>query len=79
MLAAWGASLPGWASSRWRCWPSLPPLPWPTTAHGASGCAEFFGGIRSSNRHALMWQFSGGGGVRNGFGDFDQIDARVVR
>jgi hypothetical protein len=46
---------------------------------GISGCAEFFGGIRRSNPHALMWQFSGGGGVRNGFGDFDQIDARVVR
>jgi hypothetical protein len=22
-----------------------------------------------------MWQWSGGGGTNNGFGDFDQIDA----
>jgi len=22
-----------------------------------------------------MWQWSGGGGIRNGVGDFDQIDA----
>jgi len=38
------------------------------------GCARFFGGITSASRHALMWQWSGGGGVRNGYGDFDQID-----
>jgi hypothetical protein len=42
---------------------------------GVSGCAQFFGGQSSSNPHALMWQFSGGGGVRNGYGDFDQIDS----
>lgn len=42
---------------------------------GGGGCAEFFGGITSQNAHAVMWQFSGGGGVRNGYGDFDQIDA----
>lgn len=41
---------------------------------GISGCAEFFGGVNSSSRYALMWQFSGGGGVLNGIGDFDQID-----
>jgi hypothetical protein len=38
-------------------------------------CARFFGGVTSASRHALMWQWSGGGGVRNGYGDFDQIDA----
>jgi hypothetical protein len=38
------------------------------------GCAQFFGGVTSASPHAVMWQFSGGGGVRNGFGDFDQID-----
>jgi hypothetical protein len=27
----------------------------------------------------VMWQWSGGGGTRNGFGDFDQIDAKTVR
>jgi hypothetical protein len=40
----------------------------------SGGCAEFFGGVTRSSRNALMWQWSGGGGVRNGVGDFDQID-----
>ncbi len=39
------------------------------------GCAEFFGGVTTSSRYALMWQWSGGGGIRNAIGDFDQIDA----
>ena len=39
------------------------------------GCAQFFGGVTSSSRYALMRQWSGGGGVRNAIGDFDQIDA----
>ena len=43
--------------------------------HGAGATAQFFGGQTSSSAHALMWQWSGGGGVRNGFGDFDQIDS----
>jgi hypothetical protein len=43
---------------------------------GVSGCAEFFGGITRRSKYAVMWQFSGGGGVRNGYGDFDQIDGR---
>ncbi len=38
-------------------------------------CAQFFGGVTSASRYALMWQWSGGGGVRNAIGDFDQIDA----
>jgi hypothetical protein len=46
---------------------------------GTSACAEFFGGITSSSPEALMWQWSGGGGVSNGIGNFDQIDARAVR
>lgn len=37
------------------------------------GCAQFFGGQTSASSHAVMWQWSGGGGVRNGYGDFDQI------
>jgi hypothetical protein len=41
----------------------------------ASTCAQFFGGQTSSSKYALMWQWSGGGGTRNGYGDFDQIDA----
>jgi hypothetical protein len=42
---------------------------------GSGGCAQFFGGVTSSSRYALMWQWSGGGGVRNAIGDFDQINA----
>ncbi len=44
-------------------------------SRGRRDCAQFFGGQTSSSAHALMWQWSGGGGVRNGFGDFDQIDS----
>jgi hypothetical protein len=40
----------------------------------ASTCAQFFGGQTSASKYALMWQWSGGGGVSNGYGDFDQID-----
>jgi hypothetical protein len=42
--------------------------------HGTSTCAQFFGGQTSSSKYALMWQWSGGGGIRNAYGDFDQID-----
>ena len=45
----------------------------------AGGCAQFFGGVSSSSSNALMWQWSGGGGVRNALGDFDQIDATRQR
>jgi hypothetical protein len=41
----------------------------------SGGCAQFFGGQTSSSKYAVMWQWSGGGGIRNGVGDFDQIDA----
>ncbi len=41
---------------------------------GTSTCAHFFGGITSASKYALMWQWSGGGGTYNGYGDFDQID-----
>jgi hypothetical protein len=41
----------------------------------SGGCADFFGGVTSSSPDAVMWQWSGGGGVRNTIGDFDQIDA----
>lgn len=42
---------------------------------GTRTCAQFFGGLTSASKYAVMWQWSGGGGVRNGVGDFDQIDA----
>ena len=45
----------------------------------SGGCAQFFGGVSSSSSNALMWQWSGGGGVRNSIGDFDQIDASRQR
>ncbi|MFL6136312.1 MAG: hypothetical protein ACJ74O_00725 [Frankiaceae bacterium] len=52
---------------------SDPPYGW--CLRGTSTCARFFGGVTTSSSHALMWQWSGGGGSRNGYGDFDQIDA----
>jgi hypothetical protein len=48
------------------------PTAWCLT--GTSTCAQFFGGITSRSKYALAWQWSGGGGSFNGFGDFDQID-----
>ena len=41
---------------------------------GTGTCAHFFGGQNSNSKYALMWQWSGGGGSYNGYGDFDQID-----
>ncbi len=41
---------------------------------GTKTCADFFGGIGSGSKYALMWQWSGGGGTYNGYGDLDQID-----
>ena len=40
----------------------------------AKGRGEGNGRQHSGDRTALMWQWSGGGGTRNGYGDFDQID-----
>ncbi len=50
-----------------------PPSGW--CLRGTSTCAAFFGGDTSASAKALMWQWSGGGGTSNGYGDFDQIDA----
>lgn len=41
---------------------------------GGKTCAQFFGGQTSGSKYALAWQWSGGGGYTNGYGDFDQID-----
>ncbi|MFI5062727.1 MAG: hypothetical protein ACHP9Z_01935 [Streptosporangiales bacterium] len=49
-----------------------PPLGW--CLRGTSTCAQFFGGVTSGSKYAVMWQWSGGGGSNNGYGDFDQID-----
>jgi hypothetical protein len=38
---------------------------------GTSTCARFFGGVSRSSKHAVMWQWSGGGGVTSGIGDCD--------
>jgi hypothetical protein len=48
------------------------PTAWCLT--GTATCAQFFGGITSRSKYALAWQWSGGGGSFNGYGDFDQID-----
>ena len=56
---------------------SLHPSGW--CLGGGAGCAAFFGGTTRSNKFAVMWQWSGGGGVRNGYGDFDQIDVARMR
>lgn len=53
--------------------PASAPWGW-CLSRGHGACATFFGGQTSGNSHALMWQWSGGGGVSNGYGDFDQID-----
>ena len=43
--------------------------------HDSSTCAQFFGGQSSSSKYAVMWQWSGGGGITNSYGfDFDQVD-----
>ena len=52
-----------------------PPAGWCLTGSASSACARFFGGVTRGSKYALMWQWSGGGGSRNGVGDFDQIDA----
>jgi hypothetical protein len=54
---------------------SLSHHPYGWCLSGTATCARFFGGQTSSSPHALMWQWSGGGGSSNGYGDFDQIDA----
>jgi hypothetical protein len=51
---------------------SSAPVGW--CLRGTKTCAQFFGGQTSASKYALMWQWSGGGGVTNGHGDFDQID-----
>jgi hypothetical protein len=56
---------------------SAAPVGW--CLRGTKSCAEFFGGQSSSSKYALMWQWSGGGGVSNGVGDFDQIDVARMK
>jgi hypothetical protein len=47
---------------------------------GGKTCATFFGGQTSSSKYALMWQWSGGGGITNKYGyDFDQIDVARLK
>jgi hypothetical protein len=54
---------------------SLSHHPYGWCLSGTHTCARFFGGQTSGSRYALMWQWSGGGGSYNGYGDFDQLDA----
>jgi hypothetical protein len=47
---------------------------------GTKTCAQFFGGQTSASKYALMWQWSGGGGVVNSYHtDFDQIDTARMK
>lgn len=54
-----------------------PPIGW--CVPNTSTCARFFGGVTESSVHAVMWQWSGGGGLTNGVGDFDQINTNNVK
>jgi hypothetical protein len=54
---------------------SLSHHPYGWCLSGTTTCARFFGGQTIASQYALMWQWSGGGGSYNGYGDFDQIDA----
>jgi hypothetical protein len=56
---------------------SKPPVKW--CVLGTTTCARFFGGVSRSSQQAVMWQWSGGGGITNGIGDFDQIDTNTVK
>jgi hypothetical protein len=58
---------------------SISPAPRGWCVPGTSTCARFFGGVTAASPHAVMWQWSGGGGLSNGVGDFDQIDTAHVR
>lgn len=65
-------------SYEWTYWPetsSLSHAPVGWCLRNSTTCAQFFGGQNSSSKLALAWQWSGGGGITNGVGDFDQIDA----
>ena len=56
---------------------SAAPSGW--TLRGSTATAQFFGGQTSASKYALMWQWSGGGGYTNGYGDFDQIDVARMK
>jgi hypothetical protein len=62
----------------WTYWPETAdlndaPHTWCLTGTATGTCADFFGGVTGSSPYAIMWQWSGGGGVRNALGDFDQL------
>jgi hypothetical protein len=68
----------------WTYWPETSnlnayPYAWRLSQGKSTLYAQFFGGQTYSSPFALMWQWSGGGGVRNGLGDFDQIDVARMR
>lgn len=43
------------------------------TIPGTSTSAVFFAGATTASTNAFAWQWSGGGGTSNGYGDFDQV------
>jgi hypothetical protein len=56
----------------------LSPAPTKWCILGTRTCARFFGGVSRSSSKALIWQWSGGGGITNGIGDFDQINTNTI-
>ena len=58
---------------------SLSRAPYGWCLKGTGQCAQFFGGVTGSSPYAVMWQWSGGGGIRNPIGDFDQIRTTYIR
>ena len=74
------SSIPGtyeWTYTNGTSRLSKPPVKW--CILGTTTCARFFGGVSRSSKQAVMWQWSGGGGITNGIGDFDQIDTNTVK
>ncbi|MHB8506603.1 MAG: hypothetical protein ACYDEN_12945 [Acidimicrobiales bacterium] len=51
-----------------------PPQAW--CLSGTSTCARWFGGLSAASPYAAPWLWCGGDTTLNGFGDFDQLDAR---
>jgi len=52
------------------------PSAWSIPQDGIS--AQFFAGQSTASTYAMAWQWSGGDGYLNGYGDFDQLDSKAT-